>query len=225
MRRTILICSALCALMGLWATPLSPVAAASPATRPAASRATHRPIPPGWTVVTPDDLQSTARRNGAARTGRVSSKTGAASTQAGAYYIYSWANLKYVATERDYPGGSKGMLRARSLTIGPWERYSFLGTDHGTFLILADANTLYVSAELNYGGEDWAMLRARAWPAGPWEDFRLLYNSSNNTHALQSVANGYYVSSEQGATGGRWGMLRARAVVIGPWERFEVGWI
>jgi hypothetical protein len=222
-RRTFVIISALCALLGLWAAPSTPAAAATPAASPVAGPVVDWPIPPGWVVVTPDDLTGGGLRRGDAPAGALS-PAGADAAQAGGYYILSWANLRYVAAELGATGGSYGMLRARSTSIGPWERFSFLSTDHSTFVILANANTRYVSAELGYGGDDYGMLRARAWPAGPWEDFRLLYNAATDSNALQSVANGLYVSAELGATGNRNGMLRARAAAIGPWEQFEVGY-
>ena len=46
---------------------------------------------------------------------------------AGSVAFQSVANGKYVSAEIEYPGGDKGMLRARADHIGSWEKFWLSG--------------------------------------------------------------------------------------------------
>jgi len=124
----------------------------------------------------------------------------------------------YVSTEIGYSGADNGMLRARSSSIGAWERY-YLCYDGSGYGIYSLANSRYVSNELGYTGGDYCMLRSRATSIGSWERF-YLYGNSNGTYSWRSVANMNYVSTEIGYTGGDFGMLRARSTANYDWEKF-----
>ncbi|WP_371785072.1 fascin domain-containing protein [Streptosporangium subroseum] len=135
---------------------------------------------------------------------------------------YAVAELGYA-----YPGNDKGMLRTRSMTIGPWEQFYFIW-DSGTssWLLFSIGASSYVTTELGYAypGNDRGMLRARSTAIGPWEQFELLFSSGSGTYALRSKANGMYVTTELGYAypGNDRGMLRARSTTIGPWEQFQL---
>jgi hypothetical protein len=82
-----------------------------------------------------------------------------------------WNNL-FVSAELGYGWPYTGMLRARSSTVGPWERFDFV-YQAGNFAIRSEANGLYVSAELGYGSPDYGLLRARSDVISDWETFSL----------------------------------------------------
>jgi hypothetical protein len=87
--------------------------------------------------------------------------------------IRSNANSNYVSTELNYTGTEYAMLRARSATSGPWEKYYEIENSDGTFSLKSVANGNYVSAELGYGTSNplYGVLRARSTSIGPWETF------------------------------------------------------
>jgi hypothetical protein len=122
-----------------------------------------------------------------------------------------------VSVELDYAGYKKGMLRARSSSIGPWEKLRICR--HENFqTIFSVAAQRYVSVELDYGGADEGMLRARSTSVGAWEKFAITCAA---TCTIKSLANGRYVSAELAYTGSGYGMLRARADKAGAWEIFQ----
>jgi hypothetical protein len=82
-----------------------------------------------------------------------------------------WNNL-FVSAELGYGWPYTGMLRARSSTVGPWERFD-LAYQGGNFMIRSEANGLYVAAELGYGSPDYGLLRARSDVHGDWETFAI----------------------------------------------------
>jgi hypothetical protein len=132
-------------------------------------------------------------------------------------WLQSVANGKYVAAELNYTGAGYGELRARSSSVGSWERFEFCWNVNNNPLELAirsRANGKWVSAELQYTGPLYGMLRARANGIGPWETF-------NGGLGLRNKANWKFVSAELQYTGLRYGMLRARADQYGPWEQFR----
>lgn len=88
--------------------------------------------------------------------------------------IQSLANGKYVSAELGYAGSYSGLLRARSSTVGRWERFRISGDGLSLRLasILSLANGRYVSTEIGETGSTYAMLRARAISVGPWERYR-----------------------------------------------------
>ena len=76
-----------------------------------------------------------------------------------------------VSVELEYAGYKQGMLRARSSSIGPWEKLRICR--HENFqTIFSVAAQRYVSVELDYDGADKGMLRARTDKAGAWEIFQ-----------------------------------------------------
>lgn len=132
-------------------------------------------------------------------------------------WLQSVANGKYVAAELNYTGAGYAELRARSNTVGPWERFELCWNVNNNPLELAIrslANGRWVSAELQYTGPLYGMLRARADRIGPWETY-------NGGFGLRNKANWKFVSAELQYTGIRYGMLRARANSYGPWEQFR----
>jgi hypothetical protein len=132
-------------------------------------------------------------------------------------WLQSMANGKYVSAELHYTGAGYGELRARSNSVGSWERFEFCWNVNNNPLELAIrslANGKWVAAELQYTGALYGMLRARSASIGPWETY-------NGGSGLRSKANWKFVSAELQYTGIRYGMLRARANSYGPWEQFR----
>jgi hypothetical protein len=132
-------------------------------------------------------------------------------------WLQSVANGKYVAAELNYTGAGYGELRARSSSVGSWERFEFcfgIGGALAAVAIRSLANGKWVAAELQYTGALYGMLRARASSIGPWETF-------NGGSGLRNKANWKFVSAELQYMGIRYGMLRARADRYGPWEQFR----
>jgi hypothetical protein len=94
--------------------------------------------------------------------------------------IQSEANHMFVSAELAYGGQlPKGMLRARSPQVGPWEKFAIscngcLPDWHQYQIWSPAAGDLYVSAELAFPKpDDYGMLRARTGlgDVGPWEQF------------------------------------------------------
>jgi hypothetical protein len=133
-------------------------------------------------------------------------------------WLQSVANGKYVAAELNYTGAGYGELRARSSSVGSWERFEFcfgIGGALAAVAIRSLANGKWVAAELQYTGALYGMLRARADRIGPWETFAAINGG------LRNQDNWKFVSAELQYTGIRYGMLRARAHSRGPWEQFR----
>jgi hypothetical protein len=125
----------------------------------------------------------------------------------------------YVSDELGYAGGEKGMLRARSSSVGPWELYQFCGNAQtGAAAIFADGNAAWVSTEVSYSGALYGMLRARSFSIGAWEEYSLA--GVEGAFSIWSAANARWVSAEYGDSGNWWGMLRARSETIGAWESY-----
>jgi hypothetical protein len=130
----------------------------------------------------------------------------------------------YVSTELTYsdtgPYPEKGMLRARSFTVGDWERYTICYdyTD-ASYSIYSPAAGAWVSTELLYTGIKVCMLRARAYSVGPWEKY-LINTDASGVTSIWSLARNLYVSAELTYDEPYKGMLRARNNTVGPFERF-----
>lgn len=96
--------------------------------------------------------------------------------------LRSVANGLYVSNEQTFGGKYQFMLRARSGSIGAWERWRLevYKPDLEQYYIRWHAHSTaagnYVSAELgaDYIYSDHAMLRARASKGGAWERFSVL---------------------------------------------------
>jgi hypothetical protein len=162
------------------------------------------------------DLRLGNLRVGIASPSRSTMMAGAAATCWDGW-LQSVANGKYVAAELHYTGAGYGELRARSSSVGSWERFEFCSSSAApvTLSIRSLANGKWVSAEFQYTGALYAMLRARASGIGPWEKFDAIDGG------LRAQDNGKFVSAELQYTGARYGMLRARASSRGPWELFR----
>ncbi len=135
-------------------------------------------------------------------------------------WIRSAYNGLYVSTEVGYSGAEKGMLRARSTSVGPWERYQICWKEGGggpTDAIWSDGAAKFVTAEIGPEAVVYGMLRARANSVGAWEEFSIL----GGPKMLINAANGLWVSAEFGWSGNWYGMLRARAASIGEWEEYN----
>jgi hypothetical protein len=141
------------------------------------------------------------------------------------------ANGPFVSAEVGYTGEDNGMLRARSVSVGPWELFKVCPTVDGFYTIKSEYNNLLVSAEFGYTGPRFGMLRARTPEnqAGPWEKFAV-----STDHAYPTLVNiespsspqlmgSTMVSAEFGYTGKDNGMLRVRGqtLIPGDWERFH----
>jgi hypothetical protein len=131
-------------------------------------------------------------------------------------WLKSSANGKYVSAELQYTGIGYGELRARSTSVGSWERFELcwgVGGIPQQLAIRSLANGKWVASEQGYSEPFYGMLRARSSSIGPWETF-------HGGTGLRSLASLKFVSAELGYAGGRNGMLRARASALGPWEEF-----
>ena len=127
-----------------------------------------------------------------------------------------------VSAELARTGNGYGQLRARSATVGPWEKFSIVCWDAfaGTVAIQSQASHQFVSAEVSWTGNSYGLLRARAASVGPWEKFHFGWTDTSTGFYMQSLANGRYVSVERSWTGDSQNELRARATSVGPWEQF-----
>jgi hypothetical protein len=133
--------------------------------------------------------------------------------------LRSNANGLYVSAELGWAGSAYGDLRARSTSIGSWERFSICTAGSGQpDSITSLANGLKVSAEI---GTD-SRLRARASSVGSWEQFELDIlteaSAGGPVVAIKSDANGQFVSAELNMQG----LLRARANSVNSWEKFTL---
>jgi hypothetical protein len=141
--------------------------------------------------------------------------------------IKSAANGKYVAAEISGVQDSHlGRLRARSSSVGSWERFKFIGDCSSSTgcAIRSSANGKYVTPELTYAGNYTALLRARSTTVGTSQRFVMAGDCrSTKGCAIKARANGRYTSAELNFTGGNYGLLRARATSVGGWERFRLG--
>jgi hypothetical protein len=143
--------------------------------------------------------------------------------------LQSKANMRFVSAEsgEPYTEAWDGMLRARNLYTGPWEKFALCQVDDPAFpdsvAIWAFSKNGWVSVENNYPEDTWAMLRGRpnTSTVQTWEEFRILH-PCNDCIALFSAANHNLVSAEVGYPRNdiRYGMLRARTNISGPWEEF-----
>ena len=134
--------------------------------------------------------------------------------------IQSVVNGLYVTAELGGTGNNYAMLRARSATVGPWERFCLQNNNDNTWSIQSAENGLYVTAELGGTGNDYARLRARSATVGSWERFFLYSNGSAFT--FQYASNNLYATAELGGTGNDYARLRARSATVGPWEQFNL---
>jgi hypothetical protein len=134
--------------------------------------------------------------------------------------IRSQANAKYVSAELGYTSYMYAALRARSTSVGAWEKYQCAAIGANRWAIRSRANGKYVSAELSYAGSLQGTLRARASTVGSWEQFTIVPTGAR--FALNSSANSKYVSSELNYAGSLYSLLRARAGTIGSWETYSI---
>jgi hypothetical protein len=131
-------------------------------------------------------------------------------------------NGDWVSAELGYQEPWTGMLRARSSTIGPWEKWNWCyDSSTGKWSIQSNANGLWTSTEIGYTNEHHAMLRARSSTIGSWEQYTVYCVFGHGFFAFWANANGLYVSAELGYTGTDYGMLRARSASVGAWESFS----
>jgi hypothetical protein len=183
--------------------------------------AAHPVAPAAASVGTGGQVRLSDPRLGDLRVGLRSPSRAPITAQVGYCYdgwLQSVANGKYVAAELHYTGAGYGELRARSSSVGSWERFEFcfgIGGALAAVAIRSLANGKWVSAELQYTGALYGMLRARASGIGPWETFAAINGGLRNQTNLR------FVSAELQYTGIRYGMLRARANSRGPWEEFR----
>ncbi|GII59844.1 hypothetical protein Pth03_82330 [Planotetraspora thailandica] len=181
---------------------------------PAASAATApTPVPAVSRFKTLADYAK--QRDAAREAARASGSTLRPSCAEG--IMRSKGNDLMVSAELAYQEPTLGMLRARSSTDGPWERFRICydGTSDTIYSVGAQR---YVSAEVATPGEKNGMLRAHATLINAWERFRLQCGSVYCS--IRSLANDRLVSAELQYTGADYGMLRARSTTTGDWELF-----
>ena len=87
--------------------------------------------------------------------------------------LKSAANGKFVAAEWGYSGLQNGMLRARSSSLGPWEKFQ-IDSGHNPCAFMTLTVMKYTSTEVNRTGIEYAMLRARSDVWGPWEKYEVV---------------------------------------------------
>lgn len=134
--------------------------------------------------------------------------------------------IKYVSMELQYTGDRQYELRARSGSVGPWEKFT-LCRDQASKIatIRSQSNWNYVSVEEAYTGTIYAMLRARTGEVylGPWELFYTDFDPGQGyCGQIKANSNKLFVAAEEGYQGASEGMLRARTPgsQIGTWETF-----
>jgi len=139
----------------------------------------------------------------------------------------------YVSTELYDEGGYAGRLRARSGSIGPWEKYTqWFSDDHRYTAFQSRANNMFVSADISIGGGGEGMLIANRSQIGAWESFTLLQVSSSvlssayglTATMLVANSNNKVVSAEFAYGSFATGTLRARPTgnQVGSWELFTL---
>jgi hypothetical protein len=115
------------------------------------------------------------------------------------------------------------MLRARSDTVGAWEKFvlCYINDAH-VFTLWSIAAQRYVAAEEAYPAPYTNMLRARtpAGQVGAWEKF-VMYNLGGDTQWFTG-SQGYLVTGDLGMLGTDKGMLLANRKTLGSWEHWVV---
>lgn len=86
--------------------------------------------------------------------------------------LYSQAAQRYVSAEVEYSGADYGMLRARSTSVGQWEKF-LEKCDSLHCAYKSVANGKWVAAEFDYKNDGAGMLRARSATIGNWEWFSI----------------------------------------------------
>ncbi|WP_258054692.1 endonuclease/exonuclease/phosphatase family protein [Streptomyces sp. Ru71] len=140
--------------------------------------------------------------------------------------LKSVGNDKFVSAQLSSTGGEYAKLRARSATVGSWERFTLHTDDKGAHISLRnEGNGLFVSTDRNNTDK----LRAQGDHIGSWEELQLTYAGSDQYGAyykLYSEVAKLYVAAELGyaPTDPDYGVLRARtaSASVGSWEKFRL---
>ncbi|MFD8864223.1 endonuclease/exonuclease/phosphatase family protein [Streptomyces sp. NPDC059590] len=139
--------------------------------------------------------------------------------------LKSLANGKYVSVEMNDTGANEWRMRARSSTVGSWERFT-LRTNHfaKTISLRSEATGYFATAEFTDAGEREGMLRARGANLGSWQQYEPSWSAppagapaGSYGVTLKSVADGY---ADRYWAAGDDGTLRATAASPGTWGRF-----
>ena len=142
-------------------------------------------------------------------------------------YFSSNASGRFATAEYGYTGGLQGMLRARSLDLGPWQynRWCIDESSGAWVLQFVSSSSYFVSEEQNDTGLYQYMLRARATVIGPWEKYMIECEDNFGDYAFKSLENNNWVTTEMGSnySGSNQWMMRARAGSVGPWEMYYAG--
>jgi hypothetical protein len=134
-------------------------------------------------------------------------------------HFKSASNGKFVSTEIKYTGGNYAMLRARSATVGAWEKFTVCevtwGPVGGYLSLESEANKKWVVPEVGYKGANWAMMRARATAVGHATLFTCIADPTRPSRFILSAdasgANADFATPEFRYHGASYGMLRARS--------------
>lgn len=117
---------------------------------------------------------------------------------------------QFVSEEQGYTGQDHYILRARSTTIGPWEKWNWcFDPSTGLWSLQSHSTLLWTSMEKGQTGFRTNMLRARASEVGPWERYVVYCVGNTANFAIQSEANGFFVTSQTGFAGGYKWLLTA----------------
>lgn len=112
--------------------------------------------------------------------------------------LKSVGNDKFVSAQLSSTGGEYAKLRARSATVGSWERFTLHTDDKGAHISLRnEGNGLFVSTDRNNTDK----LRAQGDHIGSWEELQLTYAGSDQYGAyykLYSEVAKLYVAAELG---------------------------
>ena len=101
--------------------------------------------------------------------------------------IRSRANNRIVSGELGYAGSLNGVLRARSTSVGTWEKFQCVAVGANQWALRSRANGKFVSAELHYAGSLYGTLRARSTTVGTWEkDTITMVGACTSCFALRS---------------------------------------
>lgn len=156
----------------------------------------------------------------------VSGDAGAIAKSAGQKWaLKSLANGKYVSVEMNDRGAYRWRMRARSDTVGSWERFT-LHTDHTakTISIRSEVTGYFATAEFTDARGRNGMLRAGGGNLGSRQQFEPSWSNppagapaGSYEVTFKSVADGY---TDQYWTAGGDGTLRATASSPGTWGRF-----
>jgi len=140
---------------------------------------------------------------------------------AGGCATVSFANADrdlVVSVELGHTGIHYAELRARSGSVGPWERFTMCWLTDRVFTLKSLANGKYVSNRENDAAPYQYLLTATADVVGEWEKFTA-YDVPDYFEGFTG-SSGLFVSADFSYPGSYSGDLVANRGELGPWETF-----